>query len=212
MSLPHALLGLINYVPATGYELKTKFEQSIHFFWNAALPQIYRTLNEMEGKGWLASTVEHQEGKPSRKVYRLTDSGREEFLRWLEEPTEVPEHRHPFLIKVFFGNQLGAARFTEHLTLWRRYYEGMSERYQAEAAPTIEHYAEATGATVDALYWTLTLDYGRRFARMNVEWCTQALKELGRLQELQAGNDVGPQQSGDSRVSPEPAPDNGEER
>lgn len=46
MSLPHALLGLLNYRPATGYELKGTFTKSIHFFWNATLPQIYRTLKQ----------------------------------------------------------------------------------------------------------------------------------------------------------------------
>ena len=55
MSLPHALLGLINYQPTTGYELKATFNRSIHFFWNATLPQIYRTLNQMEKKGWLTA-------------------------------------------------------------------------------------------------------------------------------------------------------------
>src|SRR3974377_1257947 len=101
MSLPHALLGLINYKPATGYELKATFKESIHFFWNATLPQIYRTLNEMEAKGWLTYTVEHQDGKPSRKVYQVTKSGRGEFLRWLGEPAEETAHRHALMIKVF---------------------------------------------------------------------------------------------------------------
>ncbi len=114
----------------------------------------------MEAKGWLASVVEHQEGKPSRKVYHLNDTGRAEFLKWLDEPTEVPEHRHPFLIKVFFGNQMGADRLADHLAQWRRCYEGMSERYQAEAASTIERCGEAAGVPADAPYWKLTLDYG----------------------------------------------------
>jgi DNA-binding PadR family transcriptional regulator len=52
VSLSHALLGLINCKPTTGYELKATFNKSIHFFWNATLPQIYLTLNQMKKKGW----------------------------------------------------------------------------------------------------------------------------------------------------------------
>ncbi len=93
MSLPHAILGLINYVPATGYDVKNTFKRSIHFFWNATLPQIYRTLRQMEADGWVASVVEHQDGKPSRKIYHVTESGQREFAAWLARPPEAPEPR-----------------------------------------------------------------------------------------------------------------------
>ena len=85
MSLPHALLGLINYQPSTGYDLKNKFQKSIHFFWNAALPHIYRSLKQMETQGWIASTIEQQSGKPNRKVYRIMDKGKKELLNILAD-------------------------------------------------------------------------------------------------------------------------------
>jgi len=91
MSLPHALLGLINYRPATGDELKATFDRSIHFFWNATLPQIYRTLNQMEKRGWLTLKVEHQNGKPSRKLYDITKAGRDHHANLLQRyEEEVP--------------------------------------------------------------------------------------------------------------------------
>ena len=60
MSLPHALLGLISYQPSTGYELRTTFTESVQFFWSATLPQIYRTLNQMESQGWLTVRLNHR--------------------------------------------------------------------------------------------------------------------------------------------------------
>ena len=53
--------------------------ESVQFFWNATLPQIYRTLNQMESQGWLTVKVEPQEGKPSRKIYSITDEGMKEL-------------------------------------------------------------------------------------------------------------------------------------
>lgn len=185
MSLPHALLGLINYKPATGYKLKATFKESIHFFWNATLPQIYRTLNEMETKGWLTSTVEHQDGKPSRKVYQVTEWGRAEFLRWLAEPAEEMPPRHSLMIKVFFGNQFATDHLAQHLKQWRDYHAGLLEKYETEVMPIIEHYAALSGATDDAFYWKLTLDYGKRQARMTVEWCDEVLKQLDRAQKTE---------------------------
>jgi DNA-binding PadR family transcriptional regulator len=178
MSLPHALLGLLNYRPATGYELKATFTNSIHFFWDATLPQIYRTLKQMEGSGWLNVTVEHQDGKPSRKVYCVTDAGRKELRRWLAEPLEMPEPRNAMLIKVFFGNQMESTQLTAHLKELQKHHATLLERYEKDIIPVIERYAEATGAFQDARYWNLTLDFGRRRSRMIRDWCEAALSSL----------------------------------
>ena len=176
MSLSHAILGLINYRPATGYDVKNMFKKSIHFFWNAALPQIYRTLKQMETDGWLTSTIEHQEGKPSRKIYRVTDSGRREFARWLAEPPELLQPRSPMLVKVFFGNQMSPEQFAEQITQWREYHVGMLKRLEKEVPPVVKDYSKLMGSTEDARYWKFTLDFGRRHTQMVIDWCDQVLK------------------------------------
>ena len=176
MSLPHALLGLINYHPATGYDLKTSFKKSIHFFWNATLPQIYRTLKQMEADGWVTSTVEHQDGKPNRKIYSATDAGRSEFRRWLADSPETAEMRNPMLVKIFFGNQMSREQFAQQLRRWREFHVGMLTRLEKEITPVIGRYAKLTGAAKDAYYWRLTLDFGSRHAQMVIDWCDRVLK------------------------------------
>jgi PadR family transcriptional regulator, regulatory protein AphA len=178
MSLAHSLLGLLSYRSATGYELKTAFNKSIHFFWNAALPQIYRTLKQMEEKGWLTVTVAHQDGKPSRKIYHVTEAGKEELRRWLEEVPEIPEPRDPMLIKIFFGHQMDPGNFISHLQRWREYHAGLLMKFDEEITPIIDQYAKMTGAIEDARYWSLTLDFGRRHAEMVINWCDQILKTI----------------------------------
>jgi PadR family transcriptional regulator, regulatory protein AphA len=179
MSLPYALLGLIDYQPATGYDLKTTFGKSIHFFWNATLPQIYRTLNQMESNGWVTSTMEHQEGKPSRKVYSITGPGRAEFLSWLALPPQSPEPRSPLLVKVFFGNKMPRERFIGQIRQYRAHLVELLGRYSGEAAPVIEGRTGSAGTDEDAYFWSLTLDFGRRRARMGIEWCDEILKGAG---------------------------------
>jgi DNA-binding PadR family transcriptional regulator len=178
MSLSHALLGLVTYRPATGYELKTAFNESIHFFWNATLPQIYRTLKQMEEKRWLTVAIEHQDGKPSRKIYHVTEAGRKELQEWLQVDPKIPEPREPMLIKVFFGNQMDPGHFLSHLQGWRDYHAGLLQKYEEEVTPIIEHYAKQTGAVEDARYWSFTLDFGRRHAKMVVDWCDEILASM----------------------------------
>ena len=178
MSLPHALLGLINYQPSTGYDLKNKFQKSIHFFWNAALPHIYRSLKQMENQGWIASNIEQQSGKPNRKVYRITGEGKKELLHWLAEPPEELEMRHTLLVKVFFGRQLPLERLAEHLKNWREYNVNLLKQYETEVMPIIQRQSEKSCYAEDSNYWGLSLDYGIRHARMVIDWCDQALKDM----------------------------------
>jgi DNA-binding PadR family transcriptional regulator len=178
VSLSHALLGLINYQPTTGYELKATFDKSIHFFWNATLPQIYRTLAQMKKRGWLTLTVKHQNGKPSRKVYQITKAGQEEFKRWLTEPPEMPEIRNAMLIKIFFGHHMKPSQFAAQLRAWREDHANLLQRYEKEVPSVIKQYAHTTRAFKDALYWSLTLDYGRKVDQMVLEWCDEALRQI----------------------------------
>ena len=120
-------------------------------------------------------TVEHQDGKPNRKIYRVTETGQAELRRWLEEFPEIPEHRESMLIKVFFGNQMDPQHFRFHLEQWREYHCGLLRRYDEEIRPIVEQSAKRTGAKEDARYWSLTLDFGRRHAKMVIDWCDEIL-------------------------------------
>jgi PadR family transcriptional regulator AphA len=183
MSLSHALLGLISYKPSTGYELRTTFSESVQFFWNATLPQIYRTLNQMESQGWLTSQIEPQEGKPSRKIYSVTDEGMKEITHWLVSKPEITPERNPLLLKVFFGRMINPEALKEIITGYQEYHTKLLEQYETETANVIQHYAEACSSPEDAAFWRLTLDFGQRYSKMVVEWCDHSLKTINRSSE-----------------------------
>ena len=178
MSLPHALLGLISYKPSTGYDLRTTFSQSVQFFWSATLPQIYRTLNQMESQGWLTARVEPQEGKPSRKVYSVTDGGMKELICWLTSKPEIVPERNPLLLKVFFGGMIHPEAFRNIIAGCREYHLKLLEQYESETVGVIRHYAEVCGSPDDPAFWRLTLDFGRRFSEMVVDWCDDVLETI----------------------------------
>lgn len=178
MSLPHALLGVINYTPLTGYDLKTAFNASINGFWNASLPQIYRTLHQMEKNGWVLSSIEQQKGKPNKKIYNITNEGKKELRKWLSEPLEMPLPKNKMLIKVFFGKQM---RHQDLINLIRERREQeikFLEEAGNEHKQTVDQYAIKLGAKDDVRFWQLSLDFGIRKSKMIVEWCDSALKIL----------------------------------
>lgn len=142
------------------------------------MPQIYRTLNQMEEKGWLTANIVHQDNKPNRKVYTVTDAGRKELQRWLAETPEPPEIRQPFLIKVFLGGFAEPGDLMEQLKVWREYHTDLLKRYEEECPVLIEKYANLTGAVEDVRYWAITLDFGCRLANMVIEWCDATLAAI----------------------------------
>ena len=178
MSLPHALLGVLSYQPPTGYDLKTAFNASLRMFWNASLPQIYRTLHKMEESGWVLSSVEHQESKPNKKVYEITSDGKEELRRWLRKPIEGEQEKNELMIKVFFGRQMERHELIDIIRELRERKMAFIARSEGEFKQSADHFAQRLDARDDVPFWLLTLDFGVRKARMIVEWCDSALKIL----------------------------------
>lgn len=107
MSLTHAILGLLQQEEMTGYDLKTTcFDRCIAHLWPADQAQIYRTLDKLVEQGWITCTVEIQRDRPNRKVYRVTEAGKAELIRWLQCHQPLPTVREPLLVQLFFAAQL----------------------------------------------------------------------------------------------------------
>jgi PadR family transcriptional regulator, regulatory protein AphA len=95
MSIRHAILGFLSWKPYTGYELKKIFADSLSFHWSGNNNQIYGTLVELHKDGAVSIEVRQQEKLPAKKVYTITDSGREELHAWLLSEPELPAFRGP---------------------------------------------------------------------------------------------------------------------
>ena len=71
-TLRFIILGLLGARPMTGYDIKRAFDRSLATYWNAGNSQIYTSLKTLAARGLVTSELIPQEGRPSRRVYRLT--------------------------------------------------------------------------------------------------------------------------------------------
>jgi DNA-binding PadR family transcriptional regulator len=102
------VLGLLAETgPATPYELKAAVAAGIGNFWSVQHTQLYGEPERLAQAGLLTETREP--GGRRRKLYELTQAGRDALQAWLrEEPaSELPELRDVSLLKVFFGAEPG---------------------------------------------------------------------------------------------------------
>lgn len=179
MSLAHAMLGILHQAPMTGYDLKTRyFDRSIRYFWPADQAQIYRTLDKMEERGWVESAIEFQEGRPNRKVYHITDTGRAELDRWLHEPDRFVTYRDPFLIQIFFAGQLSDEPVLQLLEQHLQKHQALLAEYQQIPLPPLDQLRDQREHTMARL----TLEFGLRYQQMYVDWLRLAMETVGRLE------------------------------
>jgi PadR family transcriptional regulator AphA len=181
MSLKHALLGFLSYGPKTGYDLKQAFDRSVKHFWNASLSQIYPALSTMEKAGFLTVEVEYQESRPNRKIYHITEEGKAELKKWMEEPIGLPSLNIAFLIKIFFGSGLKKEEIIPQLRHYQDLYSGRLKAYRGEVRETLEAGIEKSGRDLDGEFWRLTLEAGIAQDEAWVKWCTGAIKKIEEL-------------------------------
>ncbi len=99
MSVRGLCLAILSFGDATGYEIrKESTEGRFSYFDDASFGSIYPALARLETDGMVTVREEPQAGKPSRKVYSITEAGREEFIKSLCEPQAPDTFKSPFLL------------------------------------------------------------------------------------------------------------------
>ncbi|HEX6799015.1 MAG TPA: PadR family transcriptional regulator [Ktedonobacterales bacterium] len=114
-TLRSIILGLLGAHPMTGYDIKGAFDRSLATYWNAGSSQIYTTLKALAASSLVTSEVVEQQGRPNRRVYRLTDAGRAALDSWLREPVPDRFTKDEFLTRLFFCGQTDDAVALRHL-------------------------------------------------------------------------------------------------
>ncbi len=177
MSLDYAILGFLNYMPMTGYDLKKRFDNSVAHFWSADQSQIYRTLTRLTESGWAEVEVVEQTERPDRKVYHITEAGKKELHAWLAGPIPMQEMRSAPLIQVFFSGQLTdeelLAKFEQAVAAMRQ----VLESYQLVPA-FIQQYQKELTTPREAFCWGLTLELGFKSIQAQIEWAESIIQRI----------------------------------
>lgn len=178
MSLQHLILGILNYSPVSGYDLNKAFQASVKHFWDTDQSQIYRALYRLHDLGWVTMKVVEQESAPDKKIYGLTEAGRDELRRWLATPEGMPSLHEGWLGQLFFAQELKAAGARKVLEARIAEIRQILRRYEEDVPPKAAEYAALYNTPEDARFWLLTLDYGIRRMRFDLEWAERALAKL----------------------------------
>ena len=143
MSLEHAILGFLNYQPFSGYDLKKVFDTTVRHFWPADQSQIYRTLGRLAEQGCVKMEKVEQSNRPDRKVYHLTDAGRQVFTDWVEQPvSSLRSARVELLAKLRFYDWLALPGVGKLIRDQQIIYQKMLDEWQAEQAQETDSFLQ----------------------------------------------------------------------
>jgi DNA-binding PadR family transcriptional regulator len=106
LTIEHALLGFLQQSPLHGYQLYQQLcnPAGLRRVWYLKQAHLYALLSKLEEIGYIASSIQQQETRPARRVFRLTPTGREAFHAWLSSPVQRPRQmRDEFQTKLYFA-------------------------------------------------------------------------------------------------------------
>ncbi len=104
MDVKTVCLGMLTDGAASGYDLKKQFESTFGHFFSAGYGSIYPALSSLAADGLVECEEIAQEGKPDRKLYRITEAGREQLVAALDKPNPSHKVRSEFLATIWFAH------------------------------------------------------------------------------------------------------------
>ena len=168
----YAILGLISFGEMSGYDLKRFADRSIHhFYWSPAASQVYSELRRLKSMGFVTERRVEQQTRPDKRLYQITQRGREELQRWLDRPEVDPDvGKSTFLLKLFFGRDTSDQVAIDQLLARLSQMEQELAQY--------EQYENEIKDLDDYLFPYLVLQSGIVHVRAEIEWIRGALDAL----------------------------------
>lgn len=171
-----AVLGMLSFErELSGYDIKKWADSSLKlFYWSPSFSQIYGELKRLEKHGYVTSRTVMQDDVRGKRVYTLTDTGREAVRFWARTaPVEVPVLKHGVLLRVWLGHLTEPERLREIVAEHR----DNSERRRAEA----ERDATAARDETAWAYPEIALKWAERYQAAERDLAEQILEDIDEL-------------------------------
>lgn len=171
MALGHAVLANLLYGDASGYELAKRFDVSVANFWHALPQQVYGELRRLEGDGLVDGRDVEQSGRPNKRVYRITDAGRQRLRAFSTEPSRPTSIKDDLLVKVHACAATDRPALIRELRDRAAQCERKAERYRHLRDGIADPGGDGLGAD-------LTVEAGIEFELSLASWCRRAAARL----------------------------------
>ena len=177
-TLGYALLSLLAREAVSGYDIARQMRAPIGYFWQASHSQIYPELARLQRDGYVRHEVVEQHDRPDKKVYSLTDSGREVLRAWVTSPLDVSGARDELVLRAYSlwiaDHGAAATLFREH----ERRHLAQLAQYQAIEARMKGMPTQLLPLSSQRFAAYATLQRGIGYEREYAAWCQWVAEQL----------------------------------
>lgn len=175
MALSYAILAALVNQSCSGYDLVKRFNKSVECFWSASHQQIYKALAKLEAEEWVTAEKIEQENRPNKKLYTVTESGRQSLQQWIGEADTVTPLKSDLLVKLSVGHTVPTETLLATLDTYYQQYREKLKSYQGVA----KQYAQVPQLSRESQFQYLALRAGIRQQLAWIAWCEEAMGFLG---------------------------------
>ena len=174
--MDHIILGLLLLSSRTIYQLHERIEKGLHMMYSSSMGSIQAAVKKLSGCGYIQYEETVENGK-YKKIYSITDSGKQKFMEWVSAPFGTQSSKNPELAKLYF---MGFSPEENRETRLQEYISHLEEQYDVLNAIC----REAENVNVpdkhrDILrYQYAAARYGKDFMKFNIEWYQKFLEEM----------------------------------
>ncbi|MGW3784529.1 PadR family transcriptional regulator [Micromonospora chokoriensis] len=171
--MAHVILGLLLVARQSFYDLIKGFEAGVALFYSASSGSIKRALDTLLARGFI-EVASAETGGRGRKVYQVTDAGRQEFHAWMTAELIGPDLETAALSRLYF---LGLLEPGERPPVLRR----ITARVEADLArlSALDQQLKTLDVAEEhrdlAVHQRATLDYGLAAHRFTLDWFREHL-------------------------------------
>ena len=175
VSLRDAVLAALLEGEASGYDLAKGFDASVANFWMATPQQLYRELERLADQGLIQARVVHQERRPNKRMFSLTDAGRDAIRQFTARAPKPSVIRDELAVKVLAADAGDARAVRDFMVERLQWAEAKLQRYERMRARMLDGRSEEEYlAQTERVGPYLTLLRGISFEEENIRWAERA--------------------------------------
>ncbi|MFE9258850.1 PadR family transcriptional regulator [Streptomyces sp. NPDC006879] len=179
MALRHAVLAALLDGEFSGYQLAKTFDLGVANFWHAQPQQLYAELTRLEREGMIAGREVVQDGRPTKRLFHVTDTGLAELAGFAQSSTKPAVVRDDLLVKVQAADHLDLDALIPQLAERAAFAQGKVDLFdKLLRAMRGDRTEEEFLREADRVGPYLTCMRGLTFERGNRDWCESTIAVL----------------------------------
>ena len=192
MSLRDAVLAALLEAEASGYDLSKSFDASVANFWMATPQQLYRELDRLAEQGLIQARIVHQERRPNKRMYSLTEAGLEAIHQFTAKAPKPCVIRDELMVKVSASDAGNAPAVRGFIVERLHWATAKTQRYERFLGRLLDGRTEDEYlAQAERVGPYLTLLRGIAFEQENIRWAEHALAVIDRRRQARDRSDSG---------------------